>query len=121
MKDNPQYLTKPVVIENDKELIRIVTQFSHGLCKNYKKNAHRSGMCWVVSAPLQAFLSVCGYETEIINCEIKQGKQTHVHHCLKMNGSIIDATASQFKTPEGKQMPKVYIGKKPKWYRIIKE
>jgi hypothetical protein len=102
----------------DKELIKITGQFTKGLLGKRKSN----GMCFAVSAPLQGYLSACGLETELIEGEIKIGKDIHNHCWLKLpDGRILDPTANQFKTPDGKDMPITYLGKKPKWYKLIKK
>ena len=49
------------------------------------------------------------------------GKDIFNHYWLKLpDGRILDPTASQFKTPEGEEMPKMYLGEKPKWYKLKK-
>lgn len=101
---------------SDKELIKIASGFTKGLLnKRESKN-----MCFAVSLPLQGYLSICGVETEIIHGEIELKNEICNHFWLKLPcGRILDATANQFKTPEGKEMPKIFIGKKPEWYKII--
>lgn len=39
------------------------------------------------------------------------------HHCLRIGWRILDATASQFKNSMGNQMPRVYFGTIPLWYK----
>ena len=69
---------------------------------------------------LKPYLScLYGVETLIENCKVKQGRRNVNHYYLLRikDGIIIDATASQFKLPDGKIMPKVYIGTKPEFYK----
>jgi hypothetical protein len=106
---------------SDKELIRITTQFTRGLLGRKKVKS----MCFVATAPLQGFLSACGVETKLleVEIEIETKDEIHIwnHFCLELeDGRILDPTANQFKTPEGEEMPNVYLGKKPKWYKTKK-
>jgi hypothetical protein len=103
----------------DKELIKITGQFTKGvLGKRTSKD-----MCFAVCAPLQSYLSLlCETPSDLIEGEIKVGKQLHSHYWLRLlDGRILDPTANQFKTPDGKDMPMVYLGKKPTWYKLIKK
>ena len=102
----------------DKELIRVATSFTKGVLG--KKEP--TGMCYAVSCSLQGYLSLCDLETELIEGDIKIGKDIFNHYWLKLpDGRILDPTASQFKTPEGEEMPKMYLGEKPKWYKLKKK
>jgi len=102
----------------DTEIKKIASGFTKGLLGKRKSNS----MCLAVTAPLQGYLSFCGLETELIEGEIKVGKITWNHFWLKLpDGRILDPTANQFKTPDGKDMPKLYLGKKPDWYKLIKK
>lgn len=77
-----------------------------------KKSSHK--MCFAVCAPLQGFLELMGYQVELVEGEY----QNTNHYWLQLpDGNIIDPTADQFQTPTGEPMPKVYIGKKPEWYK----
>ncbi len=69
--------------------------------------------CHVISAPLQLSLMALG-----IDCAIARGSE-HLacHFWIELpDGTIIDATASQFRRPNGRAMPFVYIGELPEWY-----
>ena len=91
-------------------LLTIVRGFRRGILAGRKSR----DMCFAVCAPLQAYLSCCiGIETELIEGDFERCN----HIWLQLpDGRIIDPTADQFKTPEGKRMPKVYIGPLPEWY-----
>lgn len=91
------------------------------ICKDFRKGIlgrqSPKWMCFAVSAPLQAFLSVCGYETKLINGEVETKDHTIDHYWLELPDSqIIDATADQFNSFFKRKMPPVYIGAKPDWY-----
>jgi len=100
---------------SDKELLKITSQFTKGILGKHQS----SSMCFAVSAPLQGFLSVCGFETQLIEGEIEVSKnELWNHFWLKLpDGRILDATANQFRTPDNKEMPKIYLGEKPNWYK----
>lgn len=100
-----------VVVEMKKPpLYRTVLSFRKGILG--KQESDR--MCYAVCAPLQSFLKVLGYETELIEGDFRFTN----HYWLRLpNGQIIDPTADQFTTPGGAPMPKVYIGKMPEWYK----
>lgn len=73
-------------------------------------------MCFAVCAPLQGFLSILGYDTQLVEGDFGRTN----HFWLKLpDGSIIDPTADQFRKPDGSPMPKVYIGELPAWYRTL--
>lgn len=102
----------------DSEIKEVTTKFVAGLL--WKKKSR--GMCFMVCAPLQGFLAACGVETKLISGEItfNEGGLTHIwdHYWLRLpSGKILDPTANQFKAPNGKQMPAIFMGKKPRWYK----
>lgn len=102
---------------NDKELTKIISEFVSGLLKKIKCN--HAGNCLVMCEILQPYLFwIFGIATTINNCKVKQGRKKINHYYLLRirDGIIIDPTASQFKTPEGNQMPKVYVGVEPLFY-----
>ena len=108
----------------DKQLIAATRQFRNGLLRSkgmFRPKSDHFGLCYMVSAPLQGFLSISGIETELLRYDVKifgQKAETN-HFCLKLpDGRILDATASQFHTPEGEQMPDIYLGAKPDWYTV---
>lgn len=101
----------------DQKLKVIVEDFISGLRKKAKCN--HAGNCYAVSQILKPYLScLFGINTLICNAKVKQGRKRINHYYLLRvkDGLIVDATASQFKDPDGKKMPKVYIGTKPDWY-----
>jgi hypothetical protein len=101
---------------SDRELIRITSGFTKGILNKRESKS----MCFAVSFPLQGYLSFCGLEAEIIEGEIKLNKEVWNHFWLRLpDGRILDPTANQFKTPDGKEMPKIFIGNKPEWYKVV--
>lgn len=102
---------------SEDEFREILEDFVQGLLK--RANVKHAGNCYTMSQILKPYVGgLFAINTLIVNAKVKQGRRK-VNHYYLMNvkdGSIIDGTASQFKTPEGKQMPQVYIGKKPDWY-----
>jgi hypothetical protein len=70
-------------------------------------------MCGAVSYALAGYLRGCGIECETVKYEVHKVE----HVCLVLSdGRVLDATADQFKRPDGSDMPDVYIGKRPSWY-----
>ena len=101
----------------NKELEKEIYSFVKGLLKKAKCN--HAGNCEMMSLVLRPYISVFyGIDTFIINVKVKQGRRMVNHYCLKnvKDETIIDATASQFKFPNGKVMPKIYIGTMPDFY-----
>jgi hypothetical protein len=90
-------------------LRKIVTEFRKGILDG--SEPHRK--CFMVCTPLVSYLNLCQ-----IHCKLVRGSVgDHEHVWLELpEGEIIDPTASQFKTPEGTEMPEVFIGAKPEWY-----
>lgn len=98
-------------------LHRIVSGFRKGILGKRSSAA----MCFAVCAPLQGYLSMLGYDAEMVEGKMRY-KDVGInseHYWLRLSdGRIIDPTADQFKAPDGSQMPAVYIGEKPEWYRV---
>lgn len=94
-----------------------ITCFVNGLLK--KAKCKHAGNCYAMCQILKPYLS-CFFkvETLINNAKVKQGRKKVNHYYLFRikDGIIIDPTASQFKKPDGTQMPKIFIGKMPEWY-----
>lgn len=64
-------------------------------------------MCFAVCAPLQAYLSMCGVETALVEAHFEECN----HVWLQLpDGRILDPTADQF------GFPRVYIGPVPRQY-----
>lgn len=101
----------------DKELIKITTEFKKGLLGKRESKA----MCFMICLPLQGYLSSCGIETELIEGKFETDIGTWNHFWLQLaDGRILDPTADQFNSQIiNTQMPKVYIGEKPKWYQVV--
>jgi hypothetical protein len=96
---------------SDKKIKRIAIEFRKGILGDRQSKS----WCFAVSAPLCSYLSVCGIRGNVV-----EGKVGRHHHCwieLK-DGRIVDATADQFKNPDGEPMPSVFVGLKPEWYKV---
>ena len=99
---------KPIRKPNKRDILA----FRHGILNGRKS----TDMCFVVGTALEGYLTYLEFE-----CRLIEGEVSGRHHWwLKLpDKSIIDATADQFRKPDGKKMPAVYIGQRPKWYRSI--
>lgn len=95
-------------------LYRTVESFRRGIVQNdepFRK-------CYMVCAPLQSFLALLGWHTELVQ-GLCDGWE---HYWLEFpDGRIVDPTASQFNKPNGAKMPKIYIGRRPDWYKHEEE
>jgi len=91
---------------------RIVTGFMRGLIGN---NSSKD-LCWISSLPLCSYLNLCGCDAFLV-----EGMVGRCHHWWieTADGEIIDATADQFKQPDGSPMPRIYFGKRPEWYKPL--
>ena len=101
---------KPCI--SKKELRSIVSEFSAGILDGNEPD----GRCFMVCSALAGYLSFMfkGYA----KCPIIKGSVGDCEHFwIEWYGEIIDPTANQFKRPNERSMPKVYIGKKPEWYK----
>ena len=100
---------------SDKKLRRIAEDFRDGiLCEGSSRR-----MCFMITAPLQGYLSYLGCETELIEGEIDRPDHVAQHFWLRLpDGRILDPTADQFTKPDGSAMPCVYVGERPAWYRL---
>lgn len=105
---------------SDKQLQKELTAFVAGLLK--KAKCDHAGNCLTMSGLIRNYLAIV-YRMERMECMVtstmvQQGKKKINHYYLLRvkDGIIIDCTASQFKFPDGKQMPLVYIGEKPNFY-----
>ena len=96
----------------EKKLRRIVEEFRAGILTG--TNGSPRNMCFAVCSALAGYLHF-----EDIDCHCTEGKVgRHQHYWLTLpSGQIIDPTASQFKAPGKVDMPEVYIGEKPAWYK----
>lgn len=98
----------------DKQLVATVRAFRSGILgpKGQSKD-----QCLAVCAPLQSFLqSAFGFETELVEGELAEGRFICNHFWLKLpDGRILDPTADQF--VNHCTMPDVYLGVLPSWYK----
>lgn len=98
----------------DADLLKVVTGFRSGIL------GRRSPlkMCFSVCYPLQGYLSAVGVKTKLVEGEVFFGSVPVGHYWLKLEDKrIIDPTASQF-SMKSRPMPKIYLGKKPRWYCV---
>jgi hypothetical protein len=101
---------KPCITK--KELRSTVSEFADGILDGDEPD----GRCFMVCSALSGYLHFMfkGYA----KCNVTKGYiDGYEHFWIDWYGEIIDPTASQFKRPNGRSMPKVYIGKKPEWYK----
>lgn len=77
--------------EHIEEIINIAAGFRKGLLKKRQSKA----MCFFICVPLQAYLSISGFETELIEGEIKTEEGIWNHYLLKLpDERILDPTAA---------------------------
>ena len=99
----------------DTQILKIATSFTKGILNKNDPKA----MCFKVVYPLLSYLYLYGLYTDLIEGEIETENEIWNHFWLELpDGRILDPTASQFKTPDGEEMPKIYLGEKPEWYSI---
>ena len=101
---------KPCITK--KELRFVVSEFTEGILNGDNPD----GCCYIVCSALSGYLHFMfkGYA----KCPVVKGYVDDCEHFwIEWYGEIIDPTASQFKRPNGRSMPKIYIGKKPEWYK----
>ena len=102
---------------SDKELLKITSSFTKGVMGTREP----TGMCFMVCSSLQGYLSICDLDVDLVEGEIKVGKDVYNHFWLRLpDGRILDPTASQFNVLNGVEMPKIYLGDKPEWYKLVK-
>lgn len=97
----------------DKQLLKTVTSFRKGILGKRGPEL----MCFAICSPLAGYLSMFGFETELIQGGI-DGIWCN-HTWLKLpDGRILDPTASQFNNDDKPEriMPEVYLGNRPEWY-----
>ena len=103
----------------DKQLLKTATQFTKGLLGN-KGNRDK---CYVVCAPLSAYLNFLGIYNQMEEGWLLANGVEYHHWWIRLSdGIIIDPTASQFNSFKGLEshsMPPIYIGEKPDWYEVI--
>ena len=90
---------------NDRRLRRLVQGFRDGILEGRSSEF----MCFAVCAPLQAYLSLCGVETTLV--EASFAEVNHVWLQLP-DGRILDPTADQF------GLDAVYLGGLPLAYSL---
>jgi len=99
---------------NKDKLKYLISQFTKGILDQKKPK----GMCFAVSCALSGYLNFLGYRNTVVEGEIDlDGTGAYQHYWLRYGFQIIDPTANQFKKPNGSRMPKIYVGKKPEWYK----
>lgn len=110
----PSILKKKRLTMKERELLSLVKKYREVILKG-KSSKHK---CYAISKPLSELLNNMGILCELTRGYYDGGKENHGQHdwiTLK-DGRIIDATADQFKKPDGSDMPEIYFGEKPEWY-----
>lgn len=94
-------------------LQKVCEDFTRGLLDGQPSTS----MCWMVCAALAGFLGFF----ERLRCEPVEGMVGKDHHwwLTLPDGRIIDPTADQFNGRGNPDMPLVYIGPMPAWYRQL--
>ena len=90
----------------DKEIRQAARSFRKGMLGKRQSRL----MCFAICAPLQAMLSICGCDTELVEADF--GDMNHVWLRLS-DGRILDPTADQF------GLAPVYLGPVPIEYRKL--
>jgi hypothetical protein len=104
-------------IITDKQIVKICSQFRTGVIGRGKSK----NKCYMVTAPLHAYLKFLKIECDLIEGFVTIGEQITNHFWITLpDKRIIDPTADQFNEIKGKDMPKVYLGEKPTWYMLKK-
>lgn len=98
----------------DQALLKTIKDFRKGLLENDTAELK----CFMVCAPLQAYLGFIGYTTELVKGIVDISDDLEAgHYWLRLrDGRIVDPTADQFST-QARPMPEVYIGALPGWYQ----
>jgi hypothetical protein len=96
---------------NKKELLDYTKEFRAGILGNRKPD----DMCYAVCAPLFTLLTMMEVRCRLIDGNVACGSG---HYWLELEDGILDPTASQFRRPNGRAMPEVYLGPLPDWYHV---
>ena len=98
----------------DRRLIEYARKFRKGIIGD-KPSAR---FCFMVCAPLAGLLSFEGLtDADVTEGEVAPRGEPWEHCWLTLSdGRILDPTADQFRDPDGKPMPAIYLGSKPEWY-----
>src|SRR5215467_127834 len=95
----------------DRKMRKIIQEF-----RRRKLNGGESaGWCQDICIPLAKRLKKIGYEVAPVSGRVNG----EYHYWIEYGSIIIDPTADQFTMPDGKPMPKIYIGPQPSWYRKL--
>lgn len=70
-------------------------------------------MCFMMSAALEGYLNFTHFP-----CRMVEGACLGNHHWwIELeDGTVVDATASQFSHANGRPLPEVYVGSRREWY-----
>lgn len=87
----------------DTELINFASDFREGILEGRTSE----GMCFVIAAPLESLLRICGVGSRLIMGDLEE-----TNHCwlLLDDGRVLDPTADQFNGPGVSPLPPVYLG-----------
>ena len=96
----------------DAQLIKFCREFRKGVLG--KRNSEM--MCFAVVLPLATLLDMHGIRSMIMESDL--GTTNHIWLQLD-DGRCLDPTADQFNNErDGRNMPDVYLGQVPVWYRM---
>lgn len=100
----------------DNQLLKISTQFRKGVLGK----SSPVDQCFVVSSALCGYLNFMGLECRLEEAVLDMEKADFHHWYIRLkDGRIIDATASQFNADSRQEMPIVYVGKCPDYYKPV--
>ncbi len=102
---------------NHRSLHRDVTLFREGMLSGDEPNS----MCYMVSSALAGYLVFMGTPCRMVEGYVHENHHWWIELTNEKDATItvIDATADQFTRPNGRKMPKVYVGPRPDWYMPI--
>ena len=99
---------------SDAELKRVALDFREGLLGG----GDSAFQCVAVCYPLASLLTTQGVDIRLATGTVSHSELFCYHTWLQLaDGRILDPTADQFARPNGRRMPKVYLGTQPRWYR----
>jgi hypothetical protein len=100
---------------NLQDVKTIVEGYCEGFLKNEKETTN---LCFLLSASLQGYLDFCRIPCKLTEGELEIEGNIYHHYWLTLSdGTIVDGTADQFEYLLKKDMPRLYIGIKPEWYK----
>ena len=100
---------------NRDRLLEVVAEFRDGILDG----RDAACMCYAVCAPMVSYLNISGWpDARLIDGRLSTERDSWNHYWIEIGRMIVDPTASQFRTPDGKRMPEIYFGPRPDWYLV---